>query len=190
MSRIVFLLEEYSMEVLLRGLMPRLFPGVPFLCVTHEGKQDLEKSLPRKLRGWSERNVRFCVIRDNDGADCTEVKRRLVELIPAARRSRCLVRIACQELEAWYFGEPAALARAYQRPTLAEIGAKAKYRRPDEIAKPSKELPLLVEEFQKVSGARAMGRELTRECTSPSFRALVSGLDRLVTEIASQEGTA
>lgn len=47
MSRVVFLLEEYSMKVLLDGLLPRLFPELPFLCVPHEGKQDLEKSIPQ-----------------------------------------------------------------------------------------------------------------------------------------------
>ena len=50
MRRIIFLLEEYSMKVLLDGLLPRLVPGLQFLCVPHEGKQDLEKSVPRKLR--------------------------------------------------------------------------------------------------------------------------------------------
>ena len=35
MSRIVFLLEERSMQVLLDGLLPRLFPDLPFLCVPH-----------------------------------------------------------------------------------------------------------------------------------------------------------
>ena len=54
MTRVVFLLEEYSMKVLLDGLLPRLFPGLPFLCVPHGGKNDLEKSLPRKLRAWRE----------------------------------------------------------------------------------------------------------------------------------------
>lgn len=50
MSRLVFLLEDYSMKVLLDGLLPRLFPGLAFLCVPHEGKQDLDESLPRKLQ--------------------------------------------------------------------------------------------------------------------------------------------
>ena len=54
MNRIVFLLEEYSMKVLLEGLLPRLFPELPFLCIPHQGKQDLEKSIPRKLRAWRE----------------------------------------------------------------------------------------------------------------------------------------
>src|SRR5208337_5287691 len=80
MRRIIFLLEEYSMKVLLDGLLPRLVPGLQFLCVPHEGKQDLEKSVPRKLRAWREPGVRFVVLRDKDGGDCRELKRKLVSL--------------------------------------------------------------------------------------------------------------
>jgi hypothetical protein len=57
MSRVIFLLEEYSMKVLLDGLLPRLFPDLQFLCVAHEGKQDLERSIPRKLRAKAARGV-------------------------------------------------------------------------------------------------------------------------------------
>ena len=66
MNRIVFLLEEDSMKILLEGLLPRLFPGLQFLCIPHEGKQDLEKSIPRKLRAWREPGVRFSVVRPSD----------------------------------------------------------------------------------------------------------------------------
>jgi len=59
MSRIVLLIEEYSMKVLLDSLLPRLFPNLEFLCVPHEGKNDLERSIPRKLRAWREPGVRF-----------------------------------------------------------------------------------------------------------------------------------
>ena len=55
MSRIIFLLEEYSMKVLLDGLLPRLVPGLQFLCVPHEGKSDLEKSVPKMLRARASR---------------------------------------------------------------------------------------------------------------------------------------
>ncbi|XEQ91738.1 hypothetical protein SCACP_05460 [Sporomusa carbonis] len=42
-GRIVFLLEELSMKELLEGLLPRLFPGLVFQCVPHEGKTDLDR---------------------------------------------------------------------------------------------------------------------------------------------------
>src|SRR5205807_10542595 len=109
MSRVVFLLEEYSMKVLLEGLLPRFVPCLPFLCVPHEGKQDLERSLPRKLRVWREPGVRFVVVHDNDGGDCRALKARLAGLCDATGCQDTLVRIACQELEAWYLGEPRAL---------------------------------------------------------------------------------
>ena len=129
MSRIVFLLEEYSMKVLLEGLLPRLFPGLPFLCVPHEGKQDLEKSIPRKLRAWREPGVRFCVIRDNDGADCRKLKQSLVALCNEGGHGDALVRIACQELEAWYFGAPDALAEVFGNEDLATT------RQPSEVSR-------------------------------------------------------
>jgi hypothetical protein len=54
------------MKVLLDQMLPRLLPELSFLCVAHDGKHDLEKSVPRKLRAWREPGVRFVVIRDND----------------------------------------------------------------------------------------------------------------------------
>jgi len=60
-NRLVLLLEEESMRVLLDGLLPRLFPGLPFQCVPHRGKSDLERSIPRKLRGWRDRSTSFRV---------------------------------------------------------------------------------------------------------------------------------
>jgi hypothetical protein len=179
MRRIVFLLEEYSMKVLLDGLLPRLFPGLEFLCISHEGKHDLEKSVPRKLRAWREPGVRFCVIRDNDGQDCSDLKQGLVELCRQGARGDSLVRIACQELEAWYFGDPAALANTFRNPRLRELSAKARFRDPDAIDQPSRALQDLVPEFQKVSGARRMAQVLARENRSRSYQVLLEGIERL-----------
>jgi len=80
MRRVVFLVEERSMKTLLDGLLPRLIPGRSFICIPHEGKQDLEKSIPRKLKAWREPGARFVVVRDNDGGDCRALKQRLVGL--------------------------------------------------------------------------------------------------------------
>ncbi len=101
------------MKVLLDHLLPRLFPALEFLCIPHEGKSDLEKSLPRKLGNRRQPGDRFIVIRDNDGGDCKALKASLVQMCQNAGRSDTLVRIVCQELEAWYFGEPAAMAAAF-----------------------------------------------------------------------------
>jgi hypothetical protein len=52
---IEILTEELSMEELLRGLLPKILPpdyAVDVNCFirSHEGKSDLQKSVPRKLR--------------------------------------------------------------------------------------------------------------------------------------------
>jgi hypothetical protein len=188
MSRVIFLLEEYSMKVLLDGLLPRLFPEIQFLCVPHEGKQDLEKSIPRKLRAWREPGVRFCVIRDNDGGDCVALKERLIAMCTEGGRTDTLVRIACQELEAWYFGAPDALAETFGDERLRGLAAMSRFRDPDTIVQPSAALLERVPAFQKVSGARSMARGLTRENRSHSFQVLLAGLDRLARELGNPRG--
>lgn len=142
------------MKTLLDALLPRIFPGLPFLCVPHEGKQDLDRSIPRKLKAWREPGVRFIVVRDNDGQDCVALKRRLVTLCRDAGREDTLVRIACQELEAWYLGEPRALAVAFGDDRLRTLAAKARYRDPDLVLRPSVELRTLVPEYQVVPAGR------------------------------------
>jgi len=181
MSRVIFLLEELSMKVLLEGLLPRLFPNLEFLCVAHDGKQDLEKSIPRKLKAWREPGVRFIIVRDKDAEDCRALKERLMALCFSRGRENVLVRIACHELEAWYFGDPEALAAAYNRADLAGLGEKRPYRDPDAVVCPSSELQRLVPEFQKVAGARLMGTLLERQRNrSRSFEVLLSGIEKLV----------
>lgn len=181
MSRVVFLLEEYSMKVLLDELLPRLFPSRDFLCVPHDGKNDLERSIPRKLRAWREPGVQFVVVRDNDGGDCIQLKHALRQLCEDGHRPDTLIRIACQELESWYFGDPQAMAAAFDEPTLSTIRGKARFRETDRIVHPSRELASLAPVFQKVSGARAMGAKLTRETNdSPSFLAFVAGVERIL----------
>lgn len=166
------------MQVLLDALLPRLFPSLTFHCVPHEGKADLEKSIPRKLRSWTEPGARFVIVRDKDGGDCLALKERLRSLSAASHRS-VLIRIPCWELEAWYLGDPAALARAFADPALAGIGAKARFRDPDAVTTPSKAMEALVPSYQKISGARAMAKEMTRETNaSRSFQVFVEGIER------------
>lgn len=186
MSRLVFLLEERSMKELLQGLLPRLFPGLNFLCIAHEGKQDLEKSIPRKLRAWKEPGVVFVVLRDNDSSDCHELKLHLRALCEKGQRPDTLVRIVCQELESWYFGDVGALARAFERPSLAHLDSKARYRDPDSIVQPSRALQEEIEEFQKISGARRMSAHLSTENRSHSYRVFLQGIARLHRSLVEQ----
>ena len=176
------------MKTLLDGLLPRLFPCLDFLCVPHEGRRDLEKSVPRKLRAWQEPGVRFVVLRDNDGGDCRDLKRRLIELCQRGRQPGTLIRIACQELEAWYLGDPDALADAYDQDGLRGLGARARFRDPDVVARPSAALRELVPRFQKTDGARRMAQHLSLQRNrSASFQALMQGIQSLSRDMAQQQ---
>ena len=183
MNRIVFLLEERSMAILLERLLPRLFPNMQFRCVPHEGKKDLQRSIPRKLRAWGEPGVRFVVVCDNDGGDCIALKESLKNLCKQGNREDTLIRIVCQELEAWYFGEPDALADAYNDESLRNIGRRSRFREPDRIQKPSAQLRQIAPQFQKISGARSMAAHLSKERNrSTSFHTFLTGIERLIAE--------
>ena len=180
MSRLVFMLEEPSLKTLLEELLPRLFPELDFLCVAHEEKSDLEKSVPRKLRAWAVPGDRFVVVRDNDGSDCLALKARLGNICLSAGRPDTLIRIVCQEVEAWYLGQPDAVAAAFGKPGIPAKCRTARFRNPDTILKPSNDLYSFCPGFQKIGGARAMAPHLsyTQNC-SQSFRAFVEGIARI-----------
>lgn len=172
------------MRDLLVGLLPRLYPNMVFEYLVHEGKTDLDRSIPRKLRAWREPGVRFVILRDNDGGDCLRLKRRLLQSCRQAGRADTLVRIVCQQLEAWYLGEPDALAEAFDNERLRGIGRRAGFRDPDAVQQPTEALRRLVPGFRKVSAAKAIAGLLTRERNrSKSFQVLLSGLDRLYAEL-------
>lgn len=53
MTTLVFFLEEPSAKEMLKGLLPRVLNETfQSRYVVFEGKQDLEKNLIKKLRGW------------------------------------------------------------------------------------------------------------------------------------------
>lgn len=191
-GRLVFLLEEPSMKHLLAGLLPRLVPGwvegEHFLCVPHEGKSDLDRSVPRKLAAWQVPGDRFVVLRDNDAAACEEVKARLVKLCADSGRPDTLVRLACQELEAWYLVDLDALAAAYVEPKLCGPAMRKRFVDPDAWQKPSAEVQRVLPAFHKGQGARRMGVALrgAEKNRSRSFQVFVAGVRRLALEMGWQ----
>ena len=183
MKSLVVLLEEPSARDLLEGLLPRLLPDdihVQFLVF--EGKQDLEKQLVRKLRGWRIPDSAFVVLRDQDAGDCRQVKEKLTRLVEESGRAPAVVRVACRELEAWIVGDWVALARAFERPELEAQGVKSAHRDPDSLVRPVEALRRLIPEYQKRDGARRVGKVLDPERNqSVSFRSFCTGVQRLVT---------
>lgn len=182
-GRVIFLLEEPSMKAFLQAFLPRLVPGwreqEHFLLVAHEGKSDLDKSIPRKLAAWREPGARFVIVRDNDGADCTALKARLLGLCKGAPH-QALVRLICQELEAWYLAQADALADAYPARAQAIQRLARRHADPDACVKPSRELTRVIPEYQKQDAARRLGQRLDpTKHRSASFRVFVSGVRRL-----------
>jgi len=193
-GRIIFLLEEKSMKALLDSFLPRVFSGwmegQHFLCVPHEGKTDLEKSFPRKLKAWSIPNDRFVIVRDNDAGDCKLLKNRFMNLAKSNGRSDSLVRIIFQELESWYFGDLIALAAAFDKPSINSQPNRKRFSDPDRLIKPSNEIKRLLPTFQKLGGARNLAEHLNiNENTSCSFNAFFSGVARLAIEMGYKAKT-
>jgi hypothetical protein len=90
-----------------------------------------------------------------------------------------LVRIARQELEAWYFGELDALGEVFQGDDLRVLSTRVRFRDPDGIDQPARTLAEVVDEFQKVSGARRKAEHLSRNNRSRSYQVLIEGIERL-----------
>ena len=183
MMTLVFFLEEPSAKALLEILLPRFIPADRFLLhfVPFEGKQDLEKQLVRRIRGWCTPDTHFVVLRDQDSAECKDVKQRLLEICTEAGRSDTLVRIACREIESWYLGDLKAVEKAFRINNLASKQEQRKYRNPDALGNPVQELERITnKKYQKISGSRAIGPLLdVRNNRSPSFQVFVSGVQKL-----------
>jgi len=81
MKTIVFFLEGQSEKEMLLALLPKFLPSnIDVRFFVFRGKQDLEKSLVRRLRGWQLQDSVFVIMRDQDAGDCHHVKARLEKL--------------------------------------------------------------------------------------------------------------
>ena len=179
--KLVFLLEERSVREMLFGLLPRLLPDhVHFHCFVFEGKRDLERNIVPKLRGWRVPNTAFVILRDQDAADCKAVKRTLLTKCREAGKEDAVVRIACRELESWYFGDLAAVEQGLGLKNLARYARKQKYRVPDEIKAPARALAIITcNAYQKIAGSRAIGPNLSLTSNkSKSFQVFLRTMRR------------
>lgn len=178
--KLVFLLEELSMKELLDGILPRILPeNVEFTTIPHEGKSDLKKSIPHKLKCWKDPNVvAFVIVQDQDCNDCVALKKELLGLCKDCEKT-VLIRIACHELEAWYWGDLEAVSIAFNK-NLRPLGKQRKYRTPDNIMSPKYELKKHLPELEQISGARRIAPHMNIENnTSKSFGVFVKGLQDL-----------
>ena len=180
MREIVVLTEEPSIRPVFESLERKLDLGDARLqIITHNVVSDLERSLPRKLRGWRNPDSAFLVVRDNDGGNCAARKARLQKIIDdAGRADRTLIRIVCQELEAWFLGDRQAMHDAGVLPA----GANPAILRgnPDQIDKPSRRLDEYLKGYAKIEGALKIAPYMEPDRNrSVSFRHIVNALLRL-----------
>lgn len=184
MTELVFLLEEASAQAMLEGLLPKLLSDrqTAIRYLVFEGKHDLEKQLVRKVKSYRNPEAQFIVLRDQDSApDCLVVKAKLVSLFTNVGKPGALVRIACHELESFYLADLAAVENGLQLSGIAKHQNKRKFRSPDYLSAPSKELTTLTKgRYQKVGGSRAIGPWLDPDnIRSDSFRNFVTGIRRI-----------
>lgn len=190
MKELVFLLEEQSAKALLESLLPRILDtSIEFRLIDFEGKQDLEKQMVRKLRGYLNPQARFIVMRDQDAVpNCLVIKQHLIaKCEEAGRQSVALVRIACHELESFYLADLAAVGAALKICGLAKQQGSAKFREPDVLQNPSKVLDDLTKgKYSKVSTSRIIGKHLdVNNERSSSFKNLLLGIRRMEQELLS-----
>lgn len=79
-THVEVLVEEPSMEAALRLIIPKIIGSLSFDVYPFQGKDDLLKKLPERLRGyanWLPPDYRIVVIVDRDDEDCDELKQRL-----------------------------------------------------------------------------------------------------------------
>ena len=142
-----FLLEEPSAEAALTAILPKiLVDDVTFDFHVFEGKRDLLKQLPLRLKGyrrWLPPDWRVFVLIDEDRQDCLKLKGQLENAAREAGFStkshpnsygdfQIVNRLVVEELEAWFFGDVEALREAY--PNVSKtFHNRAKYREPDAI---------------------------------------------------------
>ena len=182
MSEIVFFLEEPSAEAMLEGFLPKALPAGPsYRCIVFEGKQDLEKQLVKRMRGYRVPHSGFVVLRDQDSGDCKKIKSIFVQKCNEAKHPDALIRIACYELESWYLADLCAVEKAFSLSGfIKKYQNKMKFRSPDEFPSPAKTLKNIVPLYQKVSGSRAIGPHIDpNNSRSRSFYSFVSGLRKL-----------
>lgn len=178
---IVLLTEEQSMGECLKVVIPQLWPdsvrGVDWLVLSFQGKSDLKKSIPKKIRGWNYGNPHFIILQDNDGGDCAAIKQELYNIAYPYNRD-FHVRIICQELESWFLGDLEAIRRAYPQ---AKIQDKAKFRNPDKLGNASQELKGLINIPTKVQRAKNISQhfDLTKN-KSKSFNVFIRTLKQLI----------
>ncbi|MDA8003100.1 MAG: DUF4276 family protein [Alphaproteobacteria bacterium] len=177
-----FMLEEQSAKQFLDVLLPKILPSdVYFRCFPHQGKSELQKSIPLKLKNWRNPTDFFVIVHDQDSNDCIALKQELRELCKGVKSPGPLIRIVCRELEAWYFGDLAAVKKVFPKFRADKLPGNPESRDPDQMHKPSAVLNDIIQDFNKMHAAGEIPKYMNLKLTadkSKSFDNLVKGVKK------------
>lgn len=144
---------------------------------------------------------RLVVIVDCDNENCKELKKQLECICNKARlssKTKCknpnwniVTRIAIKELEAWYFGDWAAVKAAYPK-----ISANAPRIPPDQVVNAWETFHKILRQkkyflggLNKGQAAAEIGRHIdARRSRSPSFKKLYCAIEEAVEAMSIQGG--
>jgi len=212
--RIFIHVEERSMEEYLGILLPRLELAPTLTIINHGSKQLLLRELPKRLLGYARTPVAarpfVMVLVDRDNDDCLLLKQQLEAIAndcqlatktnPRQGYFDVVNRIVVEELEAWHFGDIAALTNAFPG-VPATLDRRRAYRDPDAVRGGTHEALLRilnnaghytgVGHLPKTAVARMMAERVAIERNiSRSFRCFREGLAALVAQVqeAAQNG--
>lgn len=196
--QVVIHVEEPSMEAALSNIVPKILgKGAVFSVHPYGGKKAMLTRLPNRLRGYA-KSIKddpkcLLVLIDRDNDDCKALKERLDAMAKEAGLTSKSVsnigfqivnRIVIEELEAWFFGDIAAIRQVYPK-VDANLGKKFSYRDPDCIKGGTWEaLERVLQKagyhpagLPKIEVARAVSAHMVpARNTSKSFKSFVEGL--------------
>jgi hypothetical protein len=189
-EQIEFLLEEPSMKNFLLEILPKVLPigyriNVNCFLRPHQGKSDLQKSIPRKIKLFSSfhKPAKIIILHDQDASDCRKLKAMLLKLCGDNQNGVCpvLVRIPCRELENWYLGDMDAIEKVYPIFNANSYKNRARFRNVDDVFG-GHELSKIINTFQKGHASKVIPKYMDLNSnTSKSFNHLLSGITKFLT---------
>lgn len=196
MVHIDVLTEEQSAKTFLHNIMPKILGGEDTYSIyNYQGKHDLIKKLPNRLRAYHNPPLnthKIIILIDRDSGNCKDIKNQLENIACNAglttktmdpNNFQVITRVVIEELESWYFGDIVALHEAY--PIIPKnLRQRKGYCTPDTIPKPSNRLLRLLQSeyaetnhLPKIDVAQRVSPYMNPEInTSESFQQFCEGV--------------
>jgi len=136
---IEFLVEEPSMEMALKSIVPKIIETQhTFQFHNFQDKKKLLKRLSKRMQAYANflpSDWRIVIVVDRDNDDCKKLKQKLCtasRVVIKKKGNVVLHRIAIEELEAWFLGDIPAIRVEFPK-VPANLEKNKKFRDPDAI---------------------------------------------------------